>query len=138
MKAKTRSLGIMCLLVFLPNPSPAERAPAGTCCQYWSDANRDAAGHFDSCLITKTEAACASPQWCVIIGAANGWYCVNGPAPCPTESVCDGTPVTVNVQDGACEWGYGNINNPRPNGECFCLYNPQLDPVPITFYACSP
>lgn len=136
-----RPLGGILSVLLLGAGSPtvliADQAPAGLCCQEWGPGQRDAKGGFDSCLTT-SQSACNNPQWCVILGnIPDSWYCADWPARCPTESTCHGFPVTVNVRDGYCQWGYGNPENPRPKGECFCLYDEQQPPVPITIYDCS-
>jgi hypothetical protein len=123
----------LCGLLFLSlSDLIADQAPAGTCCQPWGPTERDVREYIDSCLTTP-KANCNNPQWCVVLGGLpDSWYCADWPQSCGSESVCNGFPVTANVVDGYCQWG-----TVRPPGECFCLYDEQKPPVPITVYDCS-
>lgn len=124
--ATVTSIGVLLMMSF--HVGFTEQAPGNQTCKQIDDDNRDARGYIDSCIGTP-ESTCENPTWCVIVGGLpNGWYCG---ACAQTECTCAGTIVYGNVQDGSCSWG------PRNNGECFCKYDEQMDPVPVPFYDCS-
>lgn len=114
-------------------PVQADPGPPNTYCKDTGPQPRDARYHPDSCLVNTNSSSCNQPQWCIVTTLPDGWYC----APCDVgECTCNGNPTTYYVSDGYCAWGYGNEQNPRPNGECFCWYDEQHW-WPVTAFDCS-
>jgi len=89
---------------------------------------RDARGYLDSCLGTTP----CNGDWCAIATLPTSSYC----KPCSDEcGECSGNSVTYYISGGECHWGYGNPEKPRPNGECFCLYD-EYNMIPRTAIEC--
>jgi len=89
---------------------------------------RDARGHLDSCIGTTP----CNEDWCAIATLPTSSYCKACSGEC---GECSGNPVTYYISGGECHWGYGNPENPRPNGECFCLYDDN-NMIPKTAIEC--
>jgi hypothetical protein len=134
----TAALGGLLVVAVSLQIATGDVGPPGTCCQPIDiDHGEDARGYVDSCL-RNSRANCSSVLWCAICSVPDGWYCADWSEKCPPESVCYGFPVAGNVKTGGgCDWGTGNDTHPRPNGECYCPYDEQQNPSPLTVYDCS-